>query len=236
MNAKSNHRVDCVFQLFFFFFRKRSNNPKDLLVKLSELEKVLNGLRTSFQYIQDYVNIAGLRIWQEELCRIFNFYVEQESNLYLKQKVFQSLYQSKSITIPLLWTDQGSTFVGKLLTDLLNLTSYKTTIFVPARQTWYDFKSQEQVVSLNALFPLLQSAIGTFGLAGIDRLLGLQITSLLQKLMAVMDATIFKDKGWIDLLQNLSNSLNPVENTIAQVTRLKTFQSISTPRRILTEF
>ena len=55
-------------------------------------------------YLQDYVNIDGLRIWQEELSRIFNFYVEQESNLYLQQKVlpWASVYQSKNIEIPML--------------------------------------------------------------------------------------------------------------------------------------
>ena len=54
--------------------------------------------------MQDYVNIDGLRIWQEELSRIFNFYVEQESNLYLQQKVlpWASVYQSKNIEIPML--------------------------------------------------------------------------------------------------------------------------------------
>ena len=61
----------------------------------------MNGLRTSFQYIQDYVSIPGLRIWQEELSRIFNFYVEQESNIFLKQKVlpWASVHQSKHISI-----------------------------------------------------------------------------------------------------------------------------------------
>ena len=66
------------------------NNPKakkvELTQKLETLQKTMNGLRTSFQYIQDYVNIPGLRIWQEELSRIFNFYVEQESNVFLISK------------------------------------------------------------------------------------------------------------------------------------------------------
>ena len=116
-----------------------------IVLKLKSLEKTMNGLRTSFQYIQDYVNIAGLRIWQEELSRIFNFYVEQESNLYLKPKVlpWASVYQSKNITIPYLTMPEGPpTFMGRLMLDILNLTSPKTTIFVPMRQAWYDFKSQ----------------------------------------------------------------------------------------------
>ena len=63
----------------------------------------------------------------------------------------------------------------------------------------------------------MESAIGTFGMVGLDRLLGLQATALLQKIIGVMEANFFKDPAWIELLQNLSNSLNPIENVIAQV-------------------
>ena len=83
------------------------------------------------------------------------------------------------------------------------------------------FLFSEEVASLTQLFPLLEAAAGTFGMAGLDRLLGLQATSLLQKIVGVMEATIFKDKAWIELLQNLSNSLNPIENIIAQVSLAK---------------
>ena len=107
----------------------------------------MHGLRTSFQYIQDYVNIPGLRIWQEELSRIFNFYLEQESNQYLKQKVlpWNSLYQSKNISIPLLVDSvSGQSFMGRLVQDLVQLLSPKLTVFVHARQSWYDYKTQSK--------------------------------------------------------------------------------------------
>ena len=103
------------------------------------------------------MNIPGLRIWQEELSRIFNFYVEQESNLYLKQKVlpFASVYQSKNITIPMLSTNNneivqvGYTFIGRLMHELVLLTNYRSTIFVPVRQTWYDFRTQGKYFFIN---------------------------------------------------------------------------------------
>ena len=34
------------------------------------------------------------------------------------------------------------TFLGRLMHEIICLTSFKTTIFVPARQAWYDFKTQ----------------------------------------------------------------------------------------------
>lgn len=38
-------------------------------------------------YLKDYVNIYGLKIWQEEIMRIINYNVEQECNSFLRQKV-----------------------------------------------------------------------------------------------------------------------------------------------------
>ena len=54
-------------------------------------------------------------------------------------------------------------------------------------------------------------------MVGLDRLLGLQAQTLLERIIGLMEANFFKDPAWIELLQNLSNSLNPIENVIAQV-------------------
>ena len=131
------------------FCSSKRKQPSELFGKLQALKKTMTGLRTSFQYIQDYVNIPGLRIWQEELSRIFNFYVEQESNQYLKQKVlpWNSLYQSKTISIPYLFdTSTGLNFMGNLVQDLVQLLNPKLTIFVHARQSWYDYKTQSKFI------------------------------------------------------------------------------------------
>jgi len=55
--------------------------------KLEQLAAVMDGFRRSFEYIQDYVNIYGLKIWQEEMSRIVNYNVEQECNSFLRTKV-----------------------------------------------------------------------------------------------------------------------------------------------------
>ena len=54
------------------------------MVALSER---MSGFRRSFEYIQDYVNIYGLKIWQEEVSRIINYNVDQECNSFLRTKV-----------------------------------------------------------------------------------------------------------------------------------------------------
>lgn len=60
-------------------------NPRaktsELEPKLDRLGTVMDGFRRSFEYIQDYVNIYGLKIWQEEMLRIINYNVEQVRGL-----------------------------------------------------------------------------------------------------------------------------------------------------------
>lgn len=62
----------------------------------------LDGLKRSIEYLQDYIGIAGLKMFQEELARVINYNTEQEANRYLKKKTFDSAsrYQSKAIPIP----------------------------------------------------------------------------------------------------------------------------------------
>ena len=54
---------------------------------MDALGEQMNGFQRSFEYIQDYVNIYGLKIWQEEVSRIINYNVEQECNSFLRTKV-----------------------------------------------------------------------------------------------------------------------------------------------------
>ena len=65
-------------------------------------------------------------------------------------------------------------------------------------------------MSVSKLFPLLESAVGLNGLTGLDRLYGLRIKSvcLLREFIHSADVTIFRDKNWIDMLDNLADSLN----------------------------
>lgn len=71
----------------------------------------------------------------DELTRIVQLHVEQECNVYLRTKVqdWQSVYQSRSIPIPLfappppaLTLDRDScTFIGRLAREMLRITDPK---------------------------------------------------------------------------------------------------------------
>ncbi len=58
-----------------------------MVEKLQQLGDSMEGFRRSFEYIQDYVNLHGLRLWQEEMARVIRFNVEQECNQWRRIKV-----------------------------------------------------------------------------------------------------------------------------------------------------
>lgn len=89
----------------------------------------MDGYRRSFEYIQDYIGIYGLKIWQEELSRIIGYNVEMECNRYLRSKIhaWQSTYQNKTIPIPDFPSvdNNSSNFIGRLLNELIRITDPK---------------------------------------------------------------------------------------------------------------
>lgn len=76
--------------------------------------------------MQDYININGLKIWQEEVTRIINYNVERECNGFLRNKVhtWESTYQSRHVPIPIYPpTDNNSeNFIGRLAREIIRLT------------------------------------------------------------------------------------------------------------------
>lgn len=120
------------------------NDVLEFEQRLRKLSFVLDGIRRSFQYISDYVNLYGLKIWQEEFSRIINYNIEQECNSFLKKKIFdnQSSYQSKAIPIPKFppSDEESVNFIGRLSKILIYLTDPQKTIFIDQLSGWFDPK------------------------------------------------------------------------------------------------
>ncbi|XP_077497040.1 WASH complex subunit strump isoform X1 [Amblyomma americanum] len=196
--------------------------PSELVPKLTALGKVMDGYHRSFEYIQDYVSIYGLRVWQEEVSRIISYNVEQECNAFLRQKVqdWQSVYQSRTIPIPTFpQLDQASVnFIGRLAREVLRVTDPKTTVYIDQSNAWFDAKSHVEVINLS-LFALLQKSVGTPGLTGLDRLLSFMIVKELQGVLRSLERGMVKDKSWQELLTNMSKALQPVDGIIQNVGR-----------------
>lgn len=160
----------------------KTGKTADFEDKLRQLERQLSGFKRSFEYISDYVNIYGLKIWHEEFSRIVGFNVEQESNRFLKRKVepWQSTFQNEAIPIPLFaGTDaESATWVGRLAKELMLQTDPRgRTTYIKALSGWFDSAGHE-VVGIRT-FHSLHRSVGTVGMAGLDRVIAFSIVKLL---------------------------------------------------------
>lgn len=176
----------------------------------------MDGFRRSFEYVQDYVGMYGLKIWQEEVSRIINYNVEQESNSFLKQKIydFQSAFQSRHIPIPRFVSlgDGSINFMGRLVREILRVTDPRSTFYAEQRNTWYDARTKQPVVDI-LLFKKLHRAVGSFGLSGLDRLLSFMIVKELQLLTGTIQ-TVFVHKDSSDMLDSFMRQLTPIDSII----------------------
>ncbi|KAM8966808.1 WASH complex subunit 5 [Pelodytes ibericus] len=201
-------------------------NPRakssELLPKLKEMAATMDGFHRSFEYIQDYVSIYGLKIWQEEVSRIVNYNVEQECNNFLRTKIqdWQSMYQSTHIPIPKFPPmDESVTFIGRLCREILRITDPKVTCYIDQMNTWYDMKTHHEVTN-NHLFSEIQDSLGTFGLNGLDRLLCFMIVKELQNFLRLYQRIILKDKTAQETLRALQKCVTPLKGIIANSAKM----------------
>lgn len=181
-------------------FPSKNLKIEDWNNKLRGLKRDLEGMNTSFQYIQDYIAVYGLKIWQEELTRVIDYHVERETNQFLKKKVFDwdSPYQSEDIPIvtPVMTASEIKTniapypigaalrsfsplnFIGRLTRELLVFTDPRQCIFYDQLSAYFD-PSGREIINIRS-FDLLTSSIGVSGATGVDKLLSFMIVKELQ--------------------------------------------------------
>uniref|UniRef100_A0A8C5PIQ2 WASH complex subunit 5 n=1 Tax=Leptobrachium leishanense TaxID=445787 RepID=A0A8C5PIQ2_9ANUR len=196
--------------------------PSELLPKLKEMAATMDGFHRSFEYIQDYVSIYGLKIWQEEVSRIVNYNVEQECNNFLRTKIqdWQSMYQSTHIPIPKFPpVDESVTFIGRLCREILRITDPKVTCYIDQMNTWYDVRTHQEVTN-NRLFSEIQESLGTFGLNGLDRLLCFMIVKELQNFLRLYQRLILRDRAAQETLRALQKVVTPVKGIIANSAKI----------------
>uniref|UniRef100_UPI00359007A0 WASH complex subunit 5 n=1 Tax=Myxine glutinosa TaxID=7769 RepID=UPI00359007A0 len=201
-------------------------NPKaktsELLGKLEEMAAQMDGFRRSFEYIQDYVSIYSLKIWQEEVSRIINYNVEQECNSFLRTKIldWQSIYQSSHIPIPKFPPiDESVTFIGRLCREILRVTDPRTTCYVDQLSTWYDGRSKQEVAD-RRLLAAVQGALGTFGMTGLDRLLCFMIVRELQNAVEYVQKSVLKEKMLLDQFATFMKLASPLKTNIGNASKV----------------
>ncbi|XP_024427821.2 WASH complex subunit 5 [Desmodus rotundus] len=230
-------RKELVKRVAFALHRGLIFNPRaktsELMPKLKELGATMDGFHRSFEYIQDYVNIYALKIWQEEVSRIINYNVEQECNNFLRTKIqdWQSMHQSTHIPIPKFApVDESVTFIGRLCREILRITDPKVTCHIDQLNTWYDLKTHQEVTS-SRLFSEIQTTLGTFGLNGLDRLLCFMIVKELQNFLSMLQKSILRDRTVQDTLKTLTNAVSPVKSIVANSNKIY-FSAIAKTQKI----
>ncbi|KAJ9467483.1 WASH complex subunit strumpellin-like protein [Diplonema papillatum] len=191
---------------------KKGEEKISMLKRLAVLEQRLLGIKSSFEYVQDYMNVYGLKLWQEEFSRLINFNVEMECNNYLTKKTlwWQSRYQSTSIPIPRLPGVEGdrcNNFMGRLVQELLQQTDSRKTVYIDQFSAWYDERGEAVVAS--STFKTMHNSIGTPGLAGCDKLLSFMIVKDLQVLtFRIIQKELLQDsmRGFVD---HMSKQFSP---------------------------
>jgi|EP00945_MAST-04E_sp_MAST-4E-sp1_P006604 WASH complex subunit strumpellin len=188
--------------------KKKNSSSHEVEAWLRRLKQSLEGFKSAVSYIQDYISMYGMKMWQEEFSRIINFNIEQECNRFLKKKVVpeSSIFWKRAIPIPRLLSNDRVTvnFMGRLVRHLEILTEYKSTIYAMECSGWYDRRGNE--VAGIKLFSLLNSSVGSQGLYGIDRLLSFQIVHKLKSYFKfVKEATA----NYVDALSDLRSKLKP---------------------------
>lgn len=190
--------------------KTRDATVDEFEARLAALAARLEGYRRSFEYIQDYVNIYGLRVWKEESSRIVAYNVEQECNTFLKRghvQDWQSAHQSVSVPIPVFPpTDAHSVnFTGRLAREILRQTDARRASYVDAASGWFDAGGGE-IFGIRT-FALLRDAVGVGGLAGLDRLLSFMTS---RRLQTTIDLYREKMEGVAgDALAALDDELRP---------------------------
>lgn len=206
------------------FAAKPKNSKEHLVVEnLTKLSNIIDGFRRSFEYIQDYLNINGMKIWQEEVMRLINFNVEQECNNFMRRKIQFSKYQSTSIPIPVhppLPNDSSVTFIGRLGREMLAITEPKSTIYVDLLTTWFDVKSHQELVTQKFTGKINES-IEIYGLVGLDKLYSYMISDNLETIHKQLLKQLIKEKPWIELFQKFNEELKARKVNVKEGTKIE---------------
>ncbi|OMJ85225.1 hypothetical protein SteCoe_13541 [Stentor coeruleus] len=150
----------------------KESNIDAFIRRLDSLAEKLKKFQQAFEYIQDFIGLYGLKIWQEEMTRVIGFNIDLEASSFIPLISSNiEAYQSATIPIPKMKSDDTNaiTFAGRLLRELLKLCDIKKNIYVEWMHGWYE-PSGKEIVGIDVMSKLYQS-IGVHGLAGVDKLL-----------------------------------------------------------------
>ncbi|GET89819.1 hypothetical protein, conserved [Leishmania tarentolae] len=205
---------------------------EDLDRELVQLGARLRGVRNSFEYIQDFVHVQGLKIWTEEFQRVVRFTLQVECNAFWPKKVYpwNSPYQSTSITIPYFapaHPKDAYSFLGHLVQHLLYLTDPRESIYFPAYGAWFTRRRLCECVGPR-LFSRVADAVDCTGLACLDELLSFIATKDMQLLVQrLAESVVSLESAQRGAVQDIWARCMPTSATPEKDTFLKDYDHMA---------
>lgn len=104
--------------------------------KFLRLKANFVGLKRSIEYIQDFLNVQGEKIWREELSNIVDHAVEKEAQRLVNRKYSSNIdddsYRPEFDPVD----TEDQTFMGRLLRNIL--AQMDRGFYLDTQSTWYD--------------------------------------------------------------------------------------------------
>ncbi|CAH2981352.1 unnamed protein product [Chilo suppressalis] len=147
----------------------------NLLPRLQKLAESMDGYKRSLEYIQDYINIHGLRIWQKQISAIISESVAKEISL------------RKGVTL----YSPSAGFMGSLARQIVQLADVRSCVYLSISTAWHDIKNQNEVLN-SKFFSKLNEAVGVVGLFGLDTLYAHMIKNQLQNVHQILRSSQYK--------------------------------------------
>mmetsp|Transcript_36878 Transcript_36878/g.35601 ORF Transcript_36878/g.35601 Transcript_36878/m.35601 type:complete len:432 (+) Transcript_36878:1676-2971(+) len=165
---------------FLFNQKKAPVQQDELKMRLQNLKDKITGLKRSIDYIQDFLNVYGDKIWHEEISRIYSFAVEKEATTLVNKKyntseieAQESYYVPKFIPVD----PNDFTFMGRVLRHITE--SLSQGFYLDSLSSWYDMAGK-QIFGLRYVH-FVQEYLGATFLQGLDKLIVYNIVSELKK-------------------------------------------------------
>lgn len=187
--------------------------------KLLQTCKHLQGIKRSLEYIQDYMQVHGIAIWQEEMCKLVSVLLERElgrrklvtnksksnksntftrplpsteadeETTYLLEAIEYELRRSSHLGGSKVKQQQQQTFLGYLYDELTELTSPFENIYSFAHCGWFDSATGSEKVGLNT-FELLRGAVAVSGTTALDQIVQLETYQAIRDTSAYLNKVL----------------------------------------------
>ena len=194
-------------QLRFSKFKKFS----DFESLITQVGEELDSLKKAVEYIQDMLNIYGLKIWYDEYNKLVSTYIDIEWN-YVRNRELpdEALKWASSenqdgnkdkgaeISIKHLKPSENAlTFLGRLINALIRYCDPRHTCYIPKTLSFYSMAGGDGggrvSITMNTIMRI-RKCIGVNGLHGVDKLLSFMILSELYSIQDVLKKVMPRER------------------------------------------